>query len=123
MRSIYFNSCYSGLQRCDSGRVFFTRSIKSPVTGHPILVSCPSLGVLAQPDNSHFVLRHVMHGVADATGAVARKMADSKRHPVNPEGGVIVDHDGGGIELIDQTRGDIEARRKPCRLECVGQCV
>ena len=66
-----------------------------------------SVPVYSNLDHCHLVLRHIMHGVADAPGVVTRLPPAREGHPVNAESSVVIDHDGGRVQLLNSSQGRV----------------
>ena len=74
-------------------------------------------------DDRHLVLGHVVHCVANAARALARKATPRKWHPIDAEGRVVVDHHRRGVERANQFHRDVELAGKDRRVKCKSQAV
>jgi hypothetical protein len=52
------------------------------------------------PENEPLLFRHLVHRRANTAAAVSELAAPGERHPVDREGGAVVDHERRGIQSL-----------------------
>lgn len=57
-------------------------------------------------EHHHLVVGHLLHRPRDAANAVARLPASRERHPIGPEGGVVVHKNSGRIQMLRRSESD-----------------
>ena len=67
--------------------------------------------------------RHFVHGVRDATEALAGGVASAERHPIDTKCGVVVHHHSRGIELGHGIKGDVDVFGENGGLEVVVELI
>ena len=74
-------------------------------------------------EHDHFLLGHLPHRVRDAADAVSGLAPSGEGHPVDAEGGVVVDHHGRGVEALGGVKAGARSSVKMLAWNATGQRV